>query len=75
MSVCRWSDESDVYVYYSVYRGVDCCSCRLGNAKTFNAGDEPEMIAHLEQHQAAGHRVPPDAFEELRLRHAEARAA
>jgi hypothetical protein len=56
-------DDSDVYVYYGICGGL---SCRMNGAKTFNAQDEVEMIAHLERHKAAGHRVPVDAFEAMR---------
>jgi hypothetical protein len=74
MSVCRWSDDSDVYVYYSIFGGIECSRCLLNGARIFNALDEPEMLAHLEQHKAAGHRVPCDAFDELRIRYGEAHA-
>jgi len=65
LSVCRFSDGSDVYVYYSVYGGLECCGCRLAGGAAFNAADEQSMIAHLEKHIAAGHKVPDQAVEEL----------
>ena len=68
MSVCRFGDQSDVYVFYSTHGGIECCRCDLLDGNHFNAPDEAGMIAHLEAHLAAGHRVPQEAFEELRLR-------
>jgi hypothetical protein len=65
MAVCRFHDDSDVYVYYNSAGGIDCCSCVLSNKETFNAPDEAGMIAHLRDHLAAGHKVPCEAFERL----------
>jgi hypothetical protein len=67
MSVCRLSARSDVYVFYNVSGGIDCCRCRLLSdpMESFNARDEVEMIAHLHGHKAAGHKVPQEAFDRL----------
>ncbi len=72
MSYARFSSESDVYVYASANGGIECSRCRFiadsqepprNNAVMV---DEDEMIAHLEKHRRAGHRVPDDAFDQLR---------
>ena len=65
MAICRFGDGSDVYVFYNVHGGIECCGCRLSDVCGFNAKNEAEMIAHLAYHRAAGHRVPPEAFEDL----------
>jgi len=66
MAVRRFSEDCDVYVYYSSAGGIDCCGCILSNKDTFNARDEATMLSHLRQHVAAGHKVPAKAFEELK---------
>ena len=65
MAICRFSDDSDVYVYFNVYGGIECGGCRLPDVREFNAKDAAEIVAHLEKHKALGHRVPSEAFEEL----------
>ncbi len=65
MAICRFGDDSDVYVFHNVHGGIECCGCRLSDASEFNARTEAAMIAHLEQHKTAGHKVPLEAFEEL----------
>jgi hypothetical protein len=66
VALCRFGSDSDVYVYYSIHGGIECCGCRLLDGRLFNLPTEAEMIAHLEQHRRAGHKVPEEAFEELR---------
>jgi hypothetical protein len=68
MAVCRFNDDSDVYVYYSVLGGIDCCGCILLGRGAFVARDEAAMITHLNEHVAAGHKVPAKAFERLAQR-------
>jgi hypothetical protein len=65
MSICRFSESCDVYVFYNVHGGIDCCGCVLTEGADFKAQNEQAMIAHLEKHVAAGHKVPAGAFEEL----------
>ncbi len=53
MSYCRFS-EGDVYVFATAGRGGwSCCSCQLDLVAWF--AKRSEMIAHLEEHEAAGH--------------------
>ena len=68
MSYARFGcDGSDVYVYWSCYGGLDCCACWLHPRPfgRFNFPTAAEMIAHLREHQAAGHHVPEDVFRQL----------
>ncbi len=65
MAVCRFDANSDVYVYYDVNGGICCCGCQLNDREIVLLKDEQEMIAHLERHRQAGHRVPDEALQEL----------
>lgn len=71
MSVCRffWGG-SQVYIYYSD-QGVECCGCCLGDGQSavFDEDLPQEMVAHLEEHVAAGHVVPEIAFKEFGATH------
>ena len=66
MSLCRFGERgSDVYVFYHVEGGIECCGCRLETGfagNSFRAQDEQEMISHLLEHKAKGHCVPPSVF-------------
>jgi hypothetical protein len=76
MSYCRWSDDSDVYIYEVVAGGVECCACWLLNPQpgTAPAIDRPSarimtrsaLIAHLLEHRAAGHKVPAGLIDGIR---------
>ena len=66
MALCRFGSDSDVYVYYSTHGGIECCGCRLGGDRMVNVATEAEMIVHLEEHRRTGHRVPDEAFQDLR---------
>ena len=68
MALCRFGSDSDVYIYYSVHGGIECCGCQLVASGMFNVPDEEQMIAHLEEHRLAHHKVPDVAFEDLRVR-------
>lgn len=65
-----WGDKvpdeykgSDVYVYFDIGGYLCCCGCCLGKKWDFHSTDE--MIAHLEEHRAAGHRVPQSCIDRL----------
>lgn len=56
---CPNCPGSDVYLYRSVYGGVECCGCLLAEdviSQTFNTADE--LMVHLGEHVKAGHHVP-----------------
>ena len=64
MSYSRFGwDGSDVYVFLSVGGHLECCGCLLSDEWSYATTDE--MIAHLEEHRAAGHHVPEDCIEDL----------
>jgi hypothetical protein len=78
MSYARFGwDDSDVYVYLDVDGYLTCCSCRLmperpsGFHEWFKAYNTAAMVAHLDQHRAAGHTVPAATYTELRNEAAE----
>jgi hypothetical protein len=55
--------RSDVYVFLSVGGFLECCSCRLlTDWQSFSAAATAAMLAHLREHIAAGHVVPPDTI-------------
>jgi hypothetical protein len=63
MSYCRFSDESDVYVYSDVGGWLSCCSCALvDDSQQWRHFSTDAMIAHLREHIAAGHDVPDDVI-------------
>jgi hypothetical protein len=64
MAYCRFTRDSDVYVF-ETESGIECCRCRLVGG-TFAAGGPAQMIGHLLEHRAAGHAVPDEALRELR---------
>lgn len=67
MAYCRFSDDSDVYVFADLDGWLECCRCDLtGDAGSFRTRDVRDMIRHLERHRAAGHKVPEKVFERLR---------
>ena len=52
MSYARFSD-SDVYVFDVVHGGWTCCGCFL--VGHFNSPTRSGMVAHMRDHEAAGH--------------------
>ena len=66
MSYCRWSEESDIYLFHHYQGFLECCGCALkGEDLFFHANTRSKMLTHLEAHIEAGHRVPPDAIDRL----------
>lgn len=67
MSICRFQPfadagpQSDVYVYED-RDGWVCCGCRLGQV-SLSVSEPAQMIAHMREHVAAGHKVPAHALE------------
>lgn len=65
MSYCRWSDDSDVYVYYDGTCYV-CTRCNLNPTGEDDTALTPELMhAHLMHHRAEGDRVPDEALARL----------
>lgn len=65
MSYCRFSGESDVYLYASVGRLV-CCSCLLNTNDDSWLYSPREALEHLKTHRKAGHKVPKWALDRLK---------
>lgn len=71
VSYARFAEDCNVYVFIS-NDALECCSCWLQNPSgTYNAMSTAEMIAHLDEHRAAGHQVPDWTYEGLREDQAE----
>ena len=64
MSYCRFCPTdnpygwpaSDLYVYLDCGGYLSCCGCKLGNGN-FAAYRTADMVAHVEEHERAGHVV------------------
>ena len=74
MSICRFTEDSDVYMYYSD-GGIDCCGCLLhpkpADPEFWYFKTAREAADHLLAHREAGHLVPQYAIDELIERIAE----
>lgn len=57
---------SDVYVYDDVTRGLTCCGCIMSADRSVSVKTEADMLAHLLEHDAAGHHVPRHLLREAR---------
>lgn len=68
MAICRFGPSSDVFLSYADDGQVECIACRLNARATYRTADKAAMVDHLENHLAAGHKVPPDAFADLTRR-------
>ena len=65
MAICRFSPSSDVFVSLEDNGMLECCACRLQDRGTYSTQLRDEMVSHLKEHLAAGHKVPPEAIVEL----------
>lgn len=54
MAHARLGPDSDIYLY-SQGGSLCCCWCQLGREELL---EEADVVAHLEAHVAAGHKVP-----------------
>lgn len=56
MAYCRFGDDSDVYLYNSgdVW---SCCGCKLADGGERLFSNLTDVLAHLDEHATAGHRV------------------
>lgn len=64
MSYVRFRYDSDVYIYDDVDGATRCCGCLLGEDP--RTTDLTVMLAHVQAHRAAGHKVPRWVEEALR---------
>lgn len=67
MSYARFGYDSDVYVFGLSDGGFECCGCRLSEATLASQrfDDRQDLLLHLQDHKAAGHKVPPYAITRL----------
>ena len=63
MSYARFVEGSDVYVFLACNGHLECCGCALKSDGRFLTTDA--MIAHLREHEAAGHDVPDHIYPDL----------
>ena len=73
MAYCRFSRQSDLYIYEDIGRGLTCCGCWLGFRRTpgghgesFSCPTRSGMLAHIETHRVAGHKIEAGVLEQLR---------
>ena len=71
MSYCRKGNDSDLYVLSTGY-GFECVSCLLRSKyEGYNMHmstvrkTRKQMLKHLSEHEAAGHKVPKRAITRL----------
>lgn len=68
MSYCRFSRTSDVYVFLNTRDRLECCGCQLPGSPMFaEFATVEDMVAHLGEHTAHGHKVPADVPDALRV--------
>lgn len=65
MSYARFGSDSHVYVYARTGGGIDCCRCAIYDGDIVNVATSGHMIAHLDNHRAAGHLVPDYTYEQI----------
>ena len=70
MSYCRMGTDSDVYLI-ATFGGWWCCGCRLTDG-TEVIKRRAAVLSHLQDHKAAGHKVPQRAFQRIEREIAEA---
>lgn len=63
MAYCRFSDESDVYMYHHVDGYIVCCMCSLGIVVHIETRKDAHN--HLMLHKERGDKVPKEALEKL----------
>lgn len=71
MSYCRWeARDSDCYIFFNSDGFYECMLCKLGRDTSGYLNHwldtAQEMLAHMEKHVAAGHRVPDYAIAAMR---------
>jgi hypothetical protein len=68
VSYARFAKDSDVYVFLNCGGYLECCACGLaGGPEFFTTDTTTGMLAHLDQHEAAGDAVPESTFDRLQI--------
>lgn len=67
MSYCRFSNDSDIYLFCNTAGYYECCACKLAKREwdSFTCKTRKAIINHLDKHLKAGHKVPPRSFARL----------
>lgn len=65
MGVVRWGPGSQIYLYQGPF-GWECAGCLLSQRGTTKMA-MTQIETRLNDHIAAGHRVPQSAFERLKI--------
>lgn len=71
MSYCRFSEDSDVYMYPSV-EGIVCCACRLNSKDKWGwypdkvLNNTKEALKYLKEHIYDRHKVPKYVSDRLK---------
>ena len=71
MSYCRFYD-SDAYIYEHVGGFIECCGCFITEPEDgelvgfYRANTAREMLAHIDEHIAAGDYIPQSAIERIK---------
>jgi hypothetical protein len=66
MTYCRWTADSDVYLYRSTRGIYICCDCSVARAGVSMFTPE-DVLVHLQVHRDHGERVPESAFDRIRV--------
>lgn len=66
MSICRRSDDSDVYVHHALGRRLACSNCDLLELDEVVYKTPIAMLEHLNHHIERGHKVPKYAIDEIK---------
>lgn len=71
MSYCRFLG-ADAYIYEHAGGFIECCGCSLTDREDgeifgfFRANTAREMLAHMDEHRAAGDYIPERAYDGIR---------
>ena len=65
MSLCRRTDDCDLYIYSSGEDVYTCCGCSIESGPSPTYGIKA-LISHLDAHVQAGDKVPDRLFDLLR---------
>ena len=65
MSWVRWGNDSELYIFETVSGKIQCCGCPFDWPRSFEASSLEEIVSHILEHTAAGHRVPKDLINSI----------
>lgn len=65
MSILRFGEDSDVYMYEVKPGVIECSHCKLHDHASQSLEGYEAAFNHLKEHRGAGHKVPEAALQEL----------